>query len=118
MEGGVRPTGGTFAGRRGPRGGTSKRPSAVDVAFQLLDRVLLVFDDRFDEVAYRDDADDAILLDHGQVTDALLGDDAHALVDGIGGPDGRHRRAHDLRHRSLVRRTPEQDDFARVVALG
>lgn len=78
-----------FAGRRGCRGaadGVAASPvsaSAVDVALELLDGVLLLLDDGFHQVADRHYTDHSAVLDDRQMPDAAFGDEPHAVLDRV-----------------------------------
>ena len=52
----------------------------MDVAFELLDGLLLLCNNRLHQVADRHDADDLAVLDHGQVADAAVGHEFHAIL--------------------------------------
>src|SRR5690606_20490313 len=75
--------------------------SGFDVALQLVQLALLVLDDRLDQVADRDHAQDRVAFDHRQVADAAFGDDLHAAVGGVVEPDGDHVGGHDVAHRRV-----------------
>ena len=54
-----------------------------DVALEGADGLLLAADDPLHEVADGDEADDAVVLDHGQMAEVVLGHEGEALIDGM-----------------------------------
>jgi len=54
--------------------------SMMNVAFELLDGVLLIFDHRLDQVPDRDHRDDPPLLYYRQMPDPALGHEMHAVL--------------------------------------
>src|ERR1700675_858402 len=72
----------------GASSGTAGGPSAADVALQLLDGLLLLLEHRAHQITDREYADHTLAIDHGQMPDALLGHDPHAVAHGLVGLDG------------------------------
>src|SRR5579883_162935 len=68
----------------------------MDVALELLDRLLLLLDDGLHEVADRYDADHFAAADHWQMADAVLSHEPHAIVHRVLWGDRHDGRAHDL----------------------
>ena len=61
---------------------SSFKSSTMDVALQLLDRLLLLFDHGLHEISDRDHAEHAATIHHWKMTDAALGHEAHAVLHG------------------------------------
>ncbi len=55
----------------------------MNIALELLDGLLLLFDHGLDQIADRQHADDVAELHDGQMADTSLGHEAHAVVDGV-----------------------------------
>lgn len=73
------------------------------VAFEFLDGLGLAGDDPFDEIADGDDANYLIVVDDGEMPEAVLGHDRHALVDSVLRGDEDDGAGHDFMHASLFR---------------
>src|SRR5215213_5989773 len=77
-------------------GNSRKRgPLVVNVALELLDGALLVLDDGLYQVADRYHADDAPAFDYGQMTNAFVRHEAHAVLQRKLRGHRMHGRAHD-----------------------
>src|SRR6266851_2163807 len=104
----------------GVRDGTVKRrrmlPAAREVA-QHLDLELLVADQRADEVANADDADNRAVLDDRQVADAVHGHQLHRLVHAVLDPAGDDVLSHHLADRKLGHGVAEAIEPMDEVAL-
>src|SRR5690606_27024878 len=87
------------AGRWLPRWQLAGLPG--DISLELVDRLLLFLDDGFDEIADRDHADDLVLVDDRQVTNAPVRHDLHALAYRVERRHGDDGRGHDLRDRCV-----------------
>src|SRR5882724_10824820 len=109
------PPQGGWPGRRISRVGAALLTR--DVVLELLDHELLLRDDGLDDVADRDHAHQPFLLHHGQVADALVGHQRHAVFDRLLGTDVENVGAHDLPDGDLLGGLPFEDDLPRVVPL-
>src|SRR5215470_2289178 len=89
----------------------------MDVVLELLDRLLLILDDRLYQISDRHHADDPPGFDYGQMAHAALGHELHAVLDRLVGRDRDDGGAHDLRDGCFGRGAAVQDDFSGVVAL-
>lgn len=94
-----------------------KRALSRNVVFELFDHELLVIDDRFDQVADRDDADQSIVFQDRKVADTLLGHDGHTLLGRPCQFGVENTRRHDLLYLGLTRRATAQDDIACIVTF-
>src|SRR5580704_1721607 len=90
---------------------------ARDVAFQLLDVVLLTGDDPFDQIANGEHADHAVALHNGKMANAVIGHDGHAFIDGVLAGDENDWAGHDPADWSLLRLPALENDLAGVVAF-
>ncbi len=91
---------------------------AGDVVFELVDGFGLGGDDPVDEVADGDDAGDLLVLQDGQVANAQLGHEAHAILDGLLGGDGGGRGGDEFGDAHLGGGTAFEGDVAGVFAFG
>src|SRR5262249_43929130 len=73
-----------------------------DVILELLDLELLFGDDGLNDIPDRNHTDEFLVVQHGQVSDALVGHQRHALFDRLLWTDVEDVRAHDLPDRSLL----------------
>ncbi len=65
------------------RAGFGHASSMMDVALQLLDRLLLLLDDRLHQVADRHHPHDPAAIDHRQVAHPALGHEMHAVLHSL-----------------------------------
>ena len=63
---------------------------------QVIDSLRLVRDDGPDNVADREHPHHFVAVQHGQVPDAVIGDDSHAIINRVLGGNRQHRAGHDL----------------------
>src|SRR5262245_50662963 len=91
--------------------------SSADIALELFDDELLVGDDRFDEVADGDHANEFAIFDDRQVAGALFGHQGHAFFDGLIEMSINHLSDHDFVDPSGRGTASLQDDLACIVAL-
>ncbi len=68
----------------------------MDKLFELLDGVLLIGDDAFDQIADRDHADQFLVTQDRQVADVFVGHDRHAVLDRLLGLHKDDPRGHDV----------------------
>jgi hypothetical protein len=83
--------------------------------FKLLDEELLLGNNRLDEIADRDDADQPPAVQDRQVANPPLGYDGHALLKALVQADTDHVGCHDISDCSLAVRTALKSDFASVI---
>src|SRR5437870_4378874 len=88
---------------------------AVDVVFELFDDELLLGNNRLDEIADRDDADQPPAVHDRQVPNPPLGYDGHAFLNALVQASTDHVGCHDLPDCGLVGRTALENDFTGVV---
>ena len=88
---------------------------ASDVVLELFDDELLLGNNCLDEIANREDADQPPAVQDRQVTNPPLSYDGHAFLKALVQVGADHVGRHDVLERSLVGRTPLEDDFAGVV---
>ena len=91
--------------------------SAGDVAFEGLNVVLVAGDDPLDEIADRNDADNVVAVDNGQMTKVVVGHEIEAVVDGVARSNGDDGAGHDFAHLSVFGMVAFENAFAGVVAL-
>ena len=92
------------------------RNAAGNIVFQFFDGVLLFGDNRFDHIANADHANDSLLVQNRQMTNALVGHQLHTVFDRFVPGDGHHLSAHQLLNPDLVSRFIERD-AAGIVAF-
>jgi hypothetical protein len=84
-----------------------------DVALQMADGLLMRRDDPVYEIADGDDARHLVPVHDGQVADAILRHQAHALVDGVSRCHSDNRADHDVPDQSMFRGAVFQDHLPR-----
>src|SRR5262245_8252042 len=99
------------------RGAYSERIFSGDVILQLLDRLMLSRYDPVHEITDGNDSDHLLVLYDRKMTNSVLGDDSHALVDNMLRLYGNYGTCHDFLDPSLFRGPPAQYNFARVITL-
>src|SRR2546427_5165518 len=90
---------------------------AANISLQLLNGSVLRRDNPIDEVANRDDAQDAVAVKHREVADAMVGHQAHAFFDRVYGTYLDDLAGKDFFHRGLFRRFTFEGDLARIIAF-
>jgi hypothetical protein len=88
----------------------------VRLEVMILHRQLIVL--ALDDVADGDEADDQSLFEHRQVTDAMLGHEAHRVFHGIAGRAGDDVGGHHMSDANFIQRTQVRGARAKDIAFG
>ena len=83
-----------------------------------MDGAVLGRNDPINEIADRNDAQDLIVGEDGQMANAMVGHETHAFFDGMRGADGYDFAGDDFSHRRLFGGFAFERDLPRVIAFG
>src|SRR5579863_3277422 len=81
------------------------------------DRLLLLGEDPVHQVADGNHPDDPVAFDHGEMADASIGHNAHALLDRMRWGYGDDVAGHDVRNGGVLGMAALENDLAGVIAL-
>lgn len=93
-------------------------PSSRDIALELLDQELLLGNDAAHDVADRHDSDEVVTVHHGEMSEAVVGHELHALGDRRAAGDGHGISGHDVCDGGVLRLAVDEDDLPCVIPLG
>lgn len=84
---------------------------------ELLDDKLLFVNNCLDQVTYRHDAREFLVIDYGQVTHALVGHQCHALFNGALRTRAYDTGCHDVTDRCVFRSPAREDYLSSIIPL-
>src|SRR6056297_159225 len=93
------------------------RQGARDVLLQCVHFAFLLFDLVLNEFADAEYTDQALVLDHRQVTDVVGRHQGQAMIQAVALADGHHVGAHDLGDRRIDRGLALKHDLPRVITF-